>query len=680
MAMDMLAVPFKRTHRLDLVHILGELVQLSSIQTKETFREDLEWVNNLRDKIANPDISEQNLIEHLQYYEVLSLLSRKFPDNQISFTWLQTLSGSSIVAKQNSFQWEQQNVLFNIAAMYSLLAVDMINNLPLQCKYFQMCAVILKYLIDNFTSHYTMDQNKKLNSNIPPIMDHYSMQSLLSLISAQAMECFWKKTILDNNMKNKTISRLSSQTVDYYNNSIIFAEKSVLIRNDWINHLKNKHSYFQAVTLYRMSIDAHSKESYGQEIAYLKKALTVLKKCQLDTKSFQKTLLEKVNDIERDNDYIFHQLIPTDEPTLINPMNMISINLPMHETIFSKVNTSQINKLFDKLLPVEVIEASTIFKEKENSYVYDRIINPLNALNKLLNEKLIDYTSQNLSTLQISSLHSVKSDEFIKYRLSINDLITNNENVKAQLNKLNDILLEEESNDNELRLKHGSLNWTIQPSKEVNKPYVEKLHLLFDYLTKGKEVDDKTMELYESIDQELITSDVELPKNNDPLIVEIQNVIGQRDVFVSHLEKETIKRSILPDLIASYRENNNTDQFEKIYLSHINVTYKEKLSYLEDEKTRNQDLLNRIQDQIEIDDSKKRNLTKRLDTRDLYIEDFKHSLKLLELVKTNIVDAFKFYEDLINSLNSFIREVNHFIESRNEQKKALDEKLTGQKG
>lgn len=678
MVMDMLVVPFKRTHKLDLVHILGTLVEASSIQTRETFQKDLEWVDNLRDKVANPEISESNLIDHLQYHELLTLLMDKFPNDQISFTWMQTLSGSSIIAKQNSLQWEQQNVLFNIAAMYSLLAVDIINDLPLQCKYFQMCAIILKYLVDNFTAHYTIEQNKNLNFDPPPIMDNYSIKSLQFLILAQAMECIWKKTVLDNNMKNKTISKISSQIVQYYQDSIDFAVKSLLIRNDWINHLKNKHLYFQAVTIYRMSIDLHSKELFGQEIAFLRNVLIILKKCQLDTKNFQETVLEKLNDLERDNDYIFHQLIPNDEPILVKPMNMINLDLPMYETIFGKLVKSELANLFDKLLPLEVIEASTVFKERENKYIHERIVLPLTALNKLLNEKLIDYTSKNLSTLQISSLHSIKEDEFLKYKLSINDLVTNSENVKAQLNKLNDMLLEEQSNDNELRLKHGSLNWTLNKSSEVNKPYVDKLNILFTYLTKGNEIDQNTMEIYGNIDQKLITSDVELPSSNNPIIMKIQNIIKQRDVFINHIEKKNLTQSILPDLITNYRNDGNINNFEKIYLNHIEETYKESLSYLEDEKEKNQDLIDRVSKQLEKDGTNIPAVNKRLDPRDLYIEDFKYSLSLLETVKTNIVDASKFYEDLINSLNNFTQEVTNFIESRNNEKRILNDKLIGQ--
>lgn len=682
--MELLGIPFKRTLQVDLQKHLGELIDKTSLQSAAVFQDDLETVQRLRDSILDSDLSEQSLKDHVAYYYTLSLLSHNFPRDQIKFTWFQTLSTNSISSSQYSFNWDRYNVLYNIAALLSLMAIDLnplgnSGNLTLQCKYFQISAVILNYLITQ-NNNVSRSQDEDLSSSKAFICDLASLKALQNMMMAQAMECYWKKAIADG-MKDKIIAKMSSQVVTFYDQTIHYSEKSILIRADWIQHFQDKKIYFQSSTLYRMATDYHSKEQYGLEISCYNEIKRLLSRCKFDTTMFQKKVNESLNDIERDNDFIYNQLVPEMAPSLVKPMNMLKVDIPMEEILFKNVNIDQnkLNLLFEKLLPVEVMESATVFKERKTKYIQDKVISPLQALNKLLKEKTIETSGNDCNVIKLAKLHSVSPDELSKFVLALGDLKQNQINVQSQLNVIKGMLDNELQTDQDLRDTHGKLRWNLPESSMVNKPYLDKLNLLNKYLQQGIQVDSHTNEMFDSVDKDLVTADIKLPKKDDPLIKKVTDAMDKRDAYIAELEKKSWDNSILPKLIEDYRLHGDNNNFETVYLEHVNSTFQDDLKFIEREKGINDDLILNMttrqeQQALETQNGSEGKM-KRLDARELYIEDFKYSLKLLDDVKSNIMDASKFYEDLITSVNNFSKEVNEFVHSRNLQKQELNDKL-----
>lgn len=679
---DLLAIPLKRTLYVDFDKQLGDLINKTSYQNASIFKDDLNEITQLRDKILDSDLSEQSLNDHVAYYYALNVLSKKFPPDQINFTWFQTLSTNSMSSSQYSWNWEQLNVLYNIASLYSLMAIDLnsmgeTTNLTLQCKYFQMSAMIINHIILNYTSNLTKEQNENLTSSRAAVADNSTLMDLKYLMMAQAMECYWGKAINDG-MKDKIISKLSSQVVTFYQNAITYSNKSVLIRTDWIDNFRDKCWNFQAKTLFRMGKDYHSQEKYGLEVACYQTVEQCLQNCQDVSHSFQSTVKECLTDVERDNDFIYHQMVPKTPITLIEPMNMLNIDVPMEETLFKNVSIdfNKLDNLFNKLLPVEVMESASVFKERQTKYIEERIISPLSALSKLLNNVNIDSLGKDTSAIKLAKLHSISPDALTKYQLALADLKQNQSNVQNQLNIIENMLNDEIKTDKDFRNKHGSLRWNLPESHIVNQPYWDKLNMLKKYLEQGIEMDTRTFEAYESIDKDLIVADIKLPKSNDPLLKEMVDIIEKRDVYILQLEKKNWDNSILPKLIDDYRLHGNSSNFEAIYLENVNNTFKDDVQFVEQEKKINKELISKMESrQQEGLQSTEGTPMKRLDARDIYIEDFKYSLKLLEDVKSNILDASKFYQDLIISVNSFSNEVNEFVHFRKLQQQSLNSQL-----
>ena len=674
--MELLAIPCKKTLHVDLLKDLGNLINKTSLQNSSLFQNDLKFVDQLRNNIVDTDLSDQSLFDHVSYYYLIDHLIKKFPSDQISFTWFQTLSTNSIPSDQYSFQWDQVNVLYNIASLYSLRATEA-PDLTKQCKYFQMSAIIINYLLKNYNSNLSRDQETNLTLDNAPVTDTPTLISLKFLMMAQAMECFWQKAIRDR-LKDRIISKMSSQIVQFYENVINFGKKSILIRSDWIDKFKHKQLYFQAVTFYRMGKQYHSKQKYGFEIVCYQRAANYLDLSGIVSDKFKSQIYESLKDVERDNDFIYHQVLPSESVLpLIEPLNMVNVDLPMRETLFKNVpiDFQRLDNLFYKLLPLDIIEYATVFKERQQQYIQERIVSPLQALNKLLKNEMLAVTTPDSSAIQIANIHSIPIEEFDKYNQALSDLKRNRINVQDQLNFIETILNnEQKETDKELRNKNGSLGSTIPESSTVSKPYWDRLNLLKQYLKQGMDVDMKTMEAFEAIDKDLISTDIALPANTDPLIKMIDDTIEKRETYISQLENKKWDNSILPKLIEDYRTNGNISNFESIYLSHVDVTFKESILFIDAEKKINQDLMSKIHlRELELNEKSKSSTSiKRLSPRDLYVEDFKFSLKLLEQVKSNIIDASTFYEDLINSVNNFSKEVIDYVQTKRSEHEKIN--------
>jgi programmed cell death 6-interacting protein len=217
-------------------------------------------------------------------------------------------------------------VLYNIGALYSQLATAQsrttAESLKRACLYFQQAAGAFQYLI-----------KQSGDLRLPPgvIVDDFSestLDSLKSLMLAQAQECFWQKAVLGassltfahtDHMKDGLIARLAAQVSEFYDHALSAAMTSVNIPSDWITHITAKKLHFISAAQYRKSMDAVSGtagSNYGEEVARLQEALRNVNKA-LERKNFlgrgvrddlvglQSMLQRDTERAEKDNDLIY---------------------------------------------------------------------------------------------------------------------------------------------------------------------------------------------------------------------------------------------------------------------------------------------------------------------------------------------------------------------------------------
>lgn len=653
---ELLGIPLKRTLEVDFATELSKLIDATSFQTASFFQSDISKVAAARNNAITPDISVGGLDALKKYYAILLQLEKKFPNNQIEFTWFQTLSQKSHGCGQYSLQWEKLTIIYNIGCMYSLLALDSnsdsADSLKKSCLYFQNGAGCFKYVLDHQATLKT-----------EAVVDDSTANALTSLMLAQAQECFWFKAVQDKH-KDSLVAKLSQQIVDFYAESISDSQKGKLIRNDWTNHLKAKKAYFSAVTYYRMALSFNEKKQFGSMVKALQTALQFVNESTLSSSGKFKTVIESaLKEAQRDNDFIYLQQVPSELQT-IHPASMVKPS----SIVGLLPSVDDTEQLFKDLIPIEVMDYCTAYNERQDKYVEQRVINPLTSLNKLLKESM--------TTFQIpQELKTISDTELKQYQASLNNLQVNNENIQSELDNITHILNEEALSDNELRLKHGTLHWTLPESSTINAKYYEKLNKLKEYIDQGSAIDKQTNELFQTIDKTLITSEIKLPESNDPLTNKIKQVIQERSEHIEKTKRKSSEYRILPKIISSYKKSGTTD-FEPIFIEHLKY-FDEDLRYVNDTKQENMKLIHEIErkENNKTNESGKTKKMERTDPRELYIEDLKYSLGLLDEVKDNLNAGSTFYENLINSTNTFCNEVREFDETRRIEKTKLDESL-----
>src|SRR5882757_4656666 len=98
-----------------------------------------------------------------------------------------------IPVSQNNLRFELANILYNLAAMYSQLAMSSNRGtsagLRVAANNFCLGAGVLSYLRTNVVP--------EMRSSPPEDMDTMTLESLGKLLLAQAQECFWQKAAKD---------------------------------------------------------------------------------------------------------------------------------------------------------------------------------------------------------------------------------------------------------------------------------------------------------------------------------------------------------------------------------------------------------------------------------------------------------------------------------------------------
>lgn len=664
--MELLAIPSKRTLQFNLGEKLAQLIDSTFYQTSNSFDSDLKEITIIRDEIASNNDISLGQVEHMyKYLNILRQLKKKFPMDQIQFSWCQTISTKSNTKGYSSLEWEESNIIYNLGAMYSLLssetgmAQDMLNT---KYKYYQMAATMF--------NHVNMRDSKF------DAVDEETAMALTNLMLSQGMECFWSKAKGKDNIKHLMLARLSSQVVIYYDKTFQYAKRSPLIKSDWIDHFKQKMIYFEVVTYYRMALDMQENQKWGEMVRTLTHCVSLLSNCRLDTsQQFLQMLKELLNEISKDNDFIYLQMVPDIVAPIAKPLNMIEL-LDFDTVIAVGTQKWQNDIYFKNLLPLELIDSCNAYNERQSQYVSEQIIQPITTLIKELNSKL----NESLKSQTIVGI-PLDINEITSLDASLNNFNSMNESIQSKLVIIKQILDDEVESDKLLRSNHGLLHWSLPKSEDVNINLLTKLNQLKQYLIQATNTDKETLEVLNMIDHDLLTTDPaeHLAKmkcnNEDPLSKEIKDVQTNRDIFIRKVQEKVTENSVLLKMIKSYRENNEVvDQtkMESQFQEHLTI-FQNDLMRVNKERATNRQLLQQLENAG--NNSATTETMKRLTPKDLYIEEVKYSLGLLGQVKESITNGARFYNDLLTSTNSLLSETEQFNETRKIEKKRLNDQL-----
>ncbi|KAI9731745.1 MAG: pH-response regulator protein palA/rim20 [Cirrosporium novae-zelandiae] len=517
MASSILQLPFRRTHSVSLSSAIKQYISTKYEQHPDMFTQNLEAIDRLRVDAVNsvePHISGITKLE--TYAAQLQWIGGKFPiDIGVDFTWYPALGfNTSKPISQNNLRFELANILYNLAALYSQLAVALnrttSDGLKSACNYFCLSAGIVLYLKDTVIPDSRGDP--------PEDMDEMTLSCIEQLLLAQAQECFWQKAIKDG-LRDASICRLAVKVSDYYADAGDFGIKSNIISTEWIHHMSAKHHHFAAAAQYRAALDCLDKRKYGEEVARLQDSLNCVNEALKEGRWINRMVLGDMNGLkrrvtedlkraEKDNDMIYLDPVPPkSELKTLDRANMVISKTP--KEVSDGVSMLGEHKifgvpLFAKLVPYSVHVAASIYVERKDRLINHTIIDELEAMTTRLRELL---QSLNLpgalqaleKPLGVPPSITSKAEELRqqdalnRISRSIEDANKLKSNDKATFSEGLELLQVEKTEDDRARSRFGTERWARLPSKEAAPKLYNQATEIEGYLNSAGNSDELVM-------------------------------------------------------------------------------------------------------------------------------------------------------------------------------------------
>ncbi|KAK8094687.1 BRO1-like domain-containing protein [Apiospora hydei] len=488
---NILAVPFRKGTALSLSTAVRQYISTKYDQHPDMFRQDLEVIDALQRDAVNVREAHQSGVKKLQAYAAqLVWMGGKFPiDIGADFTWYPSLGyNTERPIVHNNLKFELANILYNLAALYSQLAIasnrSATEGLKTAASYFSMSAGVLKHLKDEVVT--------ELRTTPPEDMDEHTLESLMQLQLAQSQECFWQKAVMDG-YKDASIAKLAARVSDLYNTAGEAAMRSEAISSSWIHHMSAKHHHFAAAAQYRVACDCLEKRKYGEEVARLQDAVACVNEGLKETRGgylskivvddlngLKKRVEEDLKRAEKDNDMIFlHIVPPKSELKILDRANMALARIPPEvasplDHLGEKFEFGP--ALFTKLVPYSVHIAVSIYEERRDRMVNQNIIAELEVLNERIHEIL---SSLNLpGSIQAFEKPLGLPGTLVQHAEEIRqaDAISRLQRSFADIDKLRaadiavfeegkELLQAEEEEDNRLQRRYGTDRWARPESR-----------------------------------------------------------------------------------------------------------------------------------------------------------------------------------------------------------------------
>ncbi|KAM0330797.1 hypothetical protein ACHAQA_003751 [Verticillium albo-atrum] len=488
-----LSLPFRKSNHISLSTTIRQYINTKYDQHPDMFRQDLETIDALRRHAINVRDPHPSGIKELQTYAgQLIWIGGKFPiDIGAEFTWYPALGyNTERPMVRNNLKFELMNVLYNLAALYSQLAVAQTNSgaegVKKAVPYFNLAAGVL--------SHMQKEVLPELRMSDPPEdMDEHTLEALTQLLLAQSQECFWKKAVMDGTYKDAIIARLAARVSDLYNSAGDAAMKSEAISSAWIHHMSAKHHHFAGAAQYRAACDCLEKKRYGEEVARLTDAVQCVNEGLKEARGgyLSKTVLDDLNGLkrkveedlkraEKDNDLIYMDPVPPKpELKLLDRADMAKITVPPQIANPFDYFGDQAEfgpALFSKLVPFAVHAAITIYEQRRDRLVNQNIIQNLEDLTERLHTML---SSINLpGSLQALEKPLGLPPSLVQHAEEIRqaDAIGRIQRAFSDIDKLRSadiavfdegksMLAAEEEEDNRRRGKYGTDRWARPDSR-----------------------------------------------------------------------------------------------------------------------------------------------------------------------------------------------------------------------
>ncbi|KAI2642140.1 pH-response regulator protein palA/RIM20 [Xylaria nigripes] len=731
-----LAVPFRKGTQLSLSSAIKQYISTKYDQHPDMFRHDLDTIDALRKDAVNVREPHPSGIVKLQAYAAhLVWISGKFPiDIGADFTWYPSL-GYNVEQPvvRNNLQFERANVMFNLAALYSQLAVNSNRNdtdgLKAASSYFNHAAGVLTHLKNEVIP--------ELRTTAPDDMDQNSLEALIQLQLAQSQECFWLKAVMDR-YKDASIAKLAAKVSDLYNLAGEAAMRSEAISSSSIHHMSAKHHHFAAAAQYRAACDCLEGKKYGEEVARLRDAVACIGEGLKESRGgyLSKIVVEDLNSLkrrveddlkraERDNDVIYlYPVTPKSELKILDRATMARVRIPPQVATpleYIGPNGEFGPALFTKLVSYSVHLAVSIYEERRNHMLNQNIIAELETLNERIHEML---SSLNLpGSIQAFEKPLGLPGALVQHAEEIRqaDAISRLQRSFADIDKLRaadmavfeegrELLREEEAEDNGLRMKFGTDRWIRSESRQEPNQGVKLWNQVAEaegWFANSASSDAVVREKFHSIEPTLSilagpdrgiadfvpsSRRTEIPETLKPAIGRLRSIYSDVTRLESrrHRKAEALQEKARDDDIrsdilaeAARLERSQTvataivpAHFEGFFEQRLDSLYESELEMVQKEGAEQEKLLSDlIRANREFESEKKLAGDKGNREREQSLQKLENAYYKYKELTSNVEVGRKFYNDLSRIVNSFRDSARTFVTERRREAVMLGDEI-----
>ncbi|PGH03719.1 vacuolar protein-sorting protein bro1 [Helicocarpus griseus UAMH5409] len=522
----MISSPLKQTSEIDWIQPLKAYIRQTYGDDPERYSEECATLNRLRQDMrgAGKDSAAGRDLLY-RYYGQLELLDLRFPVDEnhikISFTWFDAFTHKA--TSQYSLAYEKASIIFNISAVLSCHAANQnrSEDVGLKTAYhsFQASAGMFTYINENFLHAPSTDLSRD------------TVKTLISIMLAQAQEVFFEKQVADGK-KPGFLAKLASQAAYLYSQAAEGVQENVtkgVFEKVWSIVVQIKASLLAAVAGYYQAIADDEGTLYGIAIARLQLAERQASTALSWAKSFPSSppvgsnlgsdsgpilldivrrhlanIQEKLATFTKDNDFIYHQPIPS-EPTLSTIAKLPAAKaIPVSE-LYQGQDIQRIigPDIFQKIVPMSVTESASLYDEEKAKLVRAEA-EKVEAANGEMAASL-DYLKLpgSLNILKGGMDQEMDVDEDFKmwcdelanvhpFRESFNELQEDKISILSVLDQCSKQLDMEESVCEKMRSKYGA-DWTQQPSSRLTSTLRSDLRSYRDTIDEASSSDSQLL-------------------------------------------------------------------------------------------------------------------------------------------------------------------------------------------
>ncbi|KAI5953219.1 BRO1 [Candida jiufengensis] len=430
MKTHLITIPKKKTEQINWVKPINNYL-LSIYGNTSTYQNDLTSFDKLREDIRGVNADNTGLKLYFKYYSQLEILDMKIQfsslnkSKRIEFVWHDAFQ-NDIIHSQNSLAFEKANILFNIASLLTKYSNNKYiessaNNdktlIAESINVLKQAAGIYDFINENFL-HAPSDD-----------LSQSTIKFLSALCLAQCQEIFTLNTINNdlNQSKNSLISKLCKST------SILYEECYQMISNEekedykivddfekdeflnqpdqeeeeeekkskfvtaqldssWISILYFKFQFYKSLAFYFNALQLETNRKYGESIGFLNESKLILDDISsstikaisknsgtvyeiLDNFKYQKDVVNiKINDLMKDNDLIYHDLILKNANlNQLSPMK-IAKAIPLNEMeTFKQISEQGYSNFLNNVIPINIHELSSYYSEEKSQLLRGEI-------------------------------------------------------------------------------------------------------------------------------------------------------------------------------------------------------------------------------------------------------------------------------------------------------------------